>query len=336
MAFAVATSMLGCGARTELGADDDDQGGGGGSGETSTTSGNTTTGGDSLCHPGDPAEKLATGYAWPYGLALTNDRVFFTDYDSGGALLSVPKAGGAVTTLAAFDYPDGLAIADGQAFVAVSGESRVVRIAVGGGIPTPLFASSGPTDLVVGDAGDLYVAEYLGNAVVRAEQSGGPKTTLASNEEAPFRIALTPTRVVFSTLSRMGTVPRQGGDVTHVDVSARAFATDGETIYASIDPNPAIVRIDLDGAVTTLWSLGADSGFIDGIALDGDRLFFTQLTQNVVSIESIRTDGTDLRTHVSEPSGPFPSRVVLDDSCLYATFGGDSVADGFVLRAPKN
>jgi hypothetical protein len=185
------------------------------------------------------------------------------------------------------------------------------------------------------DDASVFVTEYLGNAVVRAPKAGGAKTTLASGEPSPFRLALTPTRVAFSTLDAMGWVDKNGGAVTHGPSQARHFATDGETTYASVDFVAGIVRIDPDGTVTGLYTPTEDSVFIDGIALDGDRIYFAELVANGSRIGSIRKDGTDPRTHAEREPGPFAARVAVDESCVYATFGGGSEPNGYVLRAPK-
>jgi sugar lactone lactonase YvrE len=134
-----------------------------------------------------------------------------------------------------FVSPQGVALdAQGDVFIADSGNHRVVEIPAGGGPQFNVGAGfSYPLALAVDGAGNLFVADQGNNDVVKVPAGGGPQTTVGSGLRYPEGVALDGAGNVFiadTGNKRVVEVPAGGGTQTVVAsqlVDPTGVAADG-------------------------------------------------------------------------------------------------------------
>src|SRR5580704_10801675 len=219
---------------------------------------------DSVC--GAPAVQLTT-LSQPLNqqgtLEVNADAVFWMDNENGqSAILSVPIAGGAATTVATDVFcqgPHAFAV-DSDNLYYVSNESGtgsgqggpgVVEVPLVGGPATVLVSNNnggGNCPVVAVDPTNVYaltqVAQVGPNVteLLDVPLAGGATTTLAmSSSYSPSELVITPTLAIVQVTDNSGpesyaAIPLAGGPPVPVAVSgntpgASAFTADGTNIY---------------------------------------------------------------------------------------------------------
>jgi hypothetical protein len=178
---------------------------------------------------GAPGVVLAEGFTDVAGLAVRGDDVFFADETR---VLSVPKAGGAVTVVATMQsLPTAIVTDAGAIYWLNYGEGILAGSlveSVGGGPPEVVMDSIGtPSDLAIDGDGNLYFAAAIAvvdgmpvsGPLVRVSPATGAATVLAIGVQEPAGIAVDAANVYWlETVSfqggfpgRLRTLPKTGG-----------------------------------------------------------------------------------------------------------------------------
>jgi hypothetical protein len=133
-------------------------------------------------------------------LALDANNVYFSSGTTG--LSVVPKGGGAVTTLAAGDVADGIALDDTYVYYTNHFGGVVRRVPKAGGTPTTLgtvqsAAVDRPSGIAV-DASYVYYTDERANSVYRVLKTGGTPQAIVTNEAMPSNLVVDASWVYFA------------------------------------------------------------------------------------------------------------------------------------------
>jgi hypothetical protein len=289
----------------------------------------------------------------PEVVALDDTNVYFwidPDGDAGGSILSVPKCGGSVVTLAAGQpFPAGLA-ADGTSVywtnASTEGTGSVMSVPRGGGALVTVAHASDPIALAVDDT-DAYWTDPIQDTVMRVKKSGGVPITLASRQEGANSVAVDDTRVYWNVGYVEGCGSGSGGSIVSVDKGGGVpvtiakiasfpggIAVDAANVYWSeADATGAtslIVRAPLAGGAP--FTLASTIPNIGQLAVDDENLYFTDDgggesgAGTVLYVPKLR--GGTPATIATGQSGP--AGLAVDATSVY--WANDLVQ---VLKAPK-
>jgi hypothetical protein len=131
--------------------------------------------------------------------------------ESGNSVVSVPKPGGMVTTIAS--GAPAIAVATDGVSVYWTGIPTVDKAPVGGG-PTTILASgqSAPAGIAVDVTSICWVNSVSDGTVMQAPLTGvGPTTTIASGQHFPLAIAVDATSAYWTTQTAIMKAPLGGG-----------------------------------------------------------------------------------------------------------------------------
>lgn len=130
---------------------------------------------------GGDVETLANTTAWPWGLALDGESIYYTVYDS--SVYSVPLIGGSPVLLAESpDYPTALTMNDSVLFWVSRAEIQSVTIQ--GGAATTLVSGHKPYGIAVkGDS--VYFTDENEKAVLMVPKTGGDSVPVATGLGLP-------------------------------------------------------------------------------------------------------------------------------------------------------
>ncbi len=304
--------VLSCGSRTGLATP------GTGSGEAGAPSdagrprpdGCTATCGGTCSH-GNCLITLASGQTEPWSLAVDDASVYWASAGSGdgGLISSVPRGGGAITTLATGQSPCGIAVdATSVYWTNCSGggyPGEVMRVPLAGGAVTTLASSQdGPYAIAADGAGSIYwvngdvprPGDPTAGTVERLVLDGGHPTPVASGQVIPIAIALAQGNLYWGISGGFGSsaFPQDGGPGAVV-----ALAPDG-------------------GSPETLVTVSVYPAFGFGIAAGGASIAYTSPGDDTVMIVPI--DGGSpltLATHQEVLTG-----IAIDDTNVYWTDPG--------------
>jgi hypothetical protein len=240
-------------------------------------------------------------------IVADSDRVYWFDYDaslgnSGGAIRSIPKIGGAVTVVA-------------------SGLGGVNAFTV--------------------DASNVYWTEFDINSgdgsVKQVPKAGGVPITLAT-DFFPSGIAVDSTTIFYSggggPSSGTKAVPIGGGSVTNISVGAGSFpeaslVLDADFIYGVGQGSAR--RILKTGGTVEVLATGLVNGF--GATLDNSSLYWAELTAPGKIGKTSKTGGgaTYLATGLL-----YPHNVALDSNFVYFDKGppGNMPSQPSIAKVP--
>lgn len=249
-----------------------------------------------LCQPTTLASSTA-----PSSVSANASTVWFTNHTTVAAnpgLLSVPRSGGASTTLAtgtsnkrfdsAFVTPDFVYWHEGPSFA--DGMGSLYRKPLVGGTPALVLSAglSAPRALAL-VAGNLYFADAWNSQVWKIDAAGattGLWTISGSTSTIyPHNIAADATRAYFvrDTGNEVRSVPLTGGSPTllssppvgpSVGIAASAIATDGTYVYwATERASGSVFKVPVTGGATTTFA--SAGGVVTGLAVFGADLYYS-------------------------------------------------------------
>jgi len=207
---------------------------------------------------------LASGGKEIQFVALDDANVYWTDF-ALGTVGVVPKAGGAAGVVApARGKPSGLAARGGT----------------------------------------VYWTEFGGDLVASAAASGGDVTTIASNQDGAYDVALADDGALYWTTFRGCTVSSLlDGASAQLDHASQPFTrivNAGSLVFWISFEKKSVERYDAAShARATLVKGGTTPPF--AIATDGARLYFAETSASDATIASIPVDGGPITTIFTEP-----------------------------------
>lgn len=228
----------------------------------------------------------------PRGLALDGGDLYYT---SGIRLVRLPKDG--EPNPFALQFSSQRIALFGNDVYGVPGDygpyDRVVKIPKKGGDTTELASSKRPAkdlkpngfNAIAVDESGVYVTDSGADRVLRFPLAGGAPRTLAARQDKAFDLAIVGDDVYFS-LARKGdlmVVSKAGGTAkklaTGLAESAR-IAADDRGVYTTragktADDPLTITRVSPDGSDVQSLAVVPASNSVDGIALDGDCVYWT-------------------------------------------------------------
>jgi len=287
------------------------------------------------CHAGDPPVVLSSGLDTPFGLAVDAATVYFTTLANDGAVLAVPKVGGATTAIAPGQVdPESVAVDDGAVYWTSSGGGFVGRVDKSGANLIELASGqSGPSGIAL-DATHVYWLNYLDpGAVSVIAKEGGAPSVLATGGTGFSRIAVGDAGVTWTDFytSSVLRVPKQGGAeviVAQLPGNVGDVALDGDVVYAAA--GTSIFRIASPGAppepVAPIGGSGAAR-----LAVDGDTLFFTDAQAGDVA----RVPKAGGAPEILAAGQLAPVGVAVDAWCVYWASAGSGPGNGQILKVPR-
>ncbi len=218
--------------------------------------------------------KLATGPDNTVAMAIDATNIYWAaqaDQSGEGTIMSVPIAGGAVTTLATGQDPGGLAV--DATTVYWTSDSQVFSVPIGGGTTTNLVPTVFDYTALATGSGDVFL---LGSSKVFKEPAtGGTPTTLFMGTNTFAGIAVDSTNVYFSesgTTDGVRKVPIAGGTATTISSytgAPGAIAVDSTNIYWLDATNHSISMAPLTGGTPVILASTDPNNVLPNSAVDG-------------------------------------------------------------------
>ncbi|MDI1450131.1 EB domain-containing protein [Polyangium sp. 6x1] len=361
-ALAMAFVGAGCGARTDLPESKRSEDVCAAVGEACRTSAACCAGGQCnagvcvapLCKPGEAPVVLVSGPERLSGLLADGDHVYFTHYGATGAVLRLPKAGGAIETVVPSSSWTESLVADASALYFMDGK-QIMRASKDGSGASLLAANQEGSMSIAADASFVYWIDPADQAVRRVSTSGGTPDTLAKDEE------LTPDMVprmiaddnkLYWSASGLWSIPgfhatpKEGGALLLIEGAATThFVADSMFLFwidqeflSDGTSSDRMVRARKDGseAKTLLeWSSdGFNNDLASGMAQDGDYLYWA--SGKARSMNRIPKTGGEAVELFTSPDAI--NQLTIDASCVYYVTvrpSSDGTTTSTLLRAPR-
>jgi hypothetical protein len=277
-------------------------------------------------------------------MAIDATSVYWTNCGdpTGGYVLSVPKAGGEVVTLAAGDRLSGIAV-DSTSVYWVAGTSdassgTIMAVPVGGGTPTTLTSRPGPPAHLAVDASYVYWSELMAGTVMKVPLTGGAPTTVASAAPSPWQIALDETDVYWIGQGVMK-APKVGGAAIELTPSlpmppTAGLAVNATNVYFTSGPpagTSGVSTVPSQGGTATV--LYADTGFsapLGPIAIDATRAYWADGSNAVLCVPLSGGAAITLATGQENVVA-----IAVDETAVYWLVNGNaSTGQGAVMKLP--
>lgn len=275
-------------------------------------------------------QAIATGITEAWGVAIDQDRVYFTaggtqegDY-ADGKVMVVDKMGGQVTTMASNQSrPMGIVVDATHVYWAVSGgttanSGSIWRAAKSGGAPEELASGQHDSSALALDDGYVYwlvsqsAATVYDGQVRRVPKEGGIVETLATDQDSPIDIAVDATHVYWSEfLGPVFRVAKSGGTpaiVANGNYRANGIALADDHVYFLSFFGQLYVVPKAGGEPTTLTP-STNTGAID-LAIDDDHAYWTNDSDAVLRAALAGSDYTQVGSGIGWG-------IAIDDECVY-------------------
>ncbi len=243
----------------------------------------------------------------------------------------VSKAGGLPTTLASKQpQPHDLTVDNTNVYwtVGFSSTGAVMQARKTGGSAVQLATSYQPAYVAVDDANVYWSndgAKTTEGSVLSVPIDGGATSTIASSQNGPGYVAVTPTTLYWSVVEDGDIIARTGTSSPTTLASGQTLAcalrVDALSAYWATQTQPAkIVTVPLSGGTPTTLASVND---VVGLAIDAQNLYWTEFSAgNVVKMSKAGGTPTVLASHQ-----PATAAIAVDDTFVYWINGvGDIVA----------
>ena len=134
------------------------------------------------CVAGECLVTLASGQDTPWGIAVDDTSVYWTNQGAVGSVDKVPLGGGKIVTIASGQQATGIAVDATSVYWA--GNGNVLKIPLDGGEFTTL--ASGANKVITLDGMYVYWTDIHTDTVLSVPLDGGSTLTLASGQSGPF------------------------------------------------------------------------------------------------------------------------------------------------------
>jgi hypothetical protein len=250
---------------------------------------------------------IACNQDTPSTVVVSNGVVYWTNYDTGGAIVSVPTTGGTPTTLAANqDYPWNLAVDDTNVYWTNYGNGDAVTV---GGSTT-------------------------NGALLQMPLAGGAIVTLASGLETPFGIAVDSSSVYWTSFA-VGAVRKVPIGAANGTITTIANGLNGPT-YLVVTGGQAYWTDYSQGTVksvaTNVTTPGGGDAIVNetegytsplGLSVVGSTLYFANYSGTIVQTP---TAGGSAIALTKNQNGPWA--LTTDANNIYWTNWASSGAGG--------
>jgi hypothetical protein len=230
-----------------------------------------------------------------------------------------------------------LAVDTTNVYWAAYGDNTIMKVAVGGGVPSTLATALRPAGIAV-DATNLY---WAGGPYKLALSGGTPE--LLSSALSNDSIAVGPAGVVgtgygTATADALLSVPLTGGNVQTL---AGPIGIGGQNTYGiALDATNAywscfagdcpVLKTPLGGGTSTTLATGH---VVFGVAVDAENVYWAEMSNGAIMTVPVR--GGSPETLASGLAGP--NQIAMDECNLYVTTGTQaSGASGSIVKVAKN
>jgi hypothetical protein len=303
---------------------------------------------------GYTAVALACGQDTPSNIAVGNGVVYWTNYDgaastgsnstgSGGAIMSVPAAGGTPTTVVANqDFPWAIAVDgtnvywtnydnDGAVGGGTTNSGAVLQAPIGGGTVVTLQTGLEDPYGIAVDSTSVYFTTYAGGRVKKVPIGGGSVVTLAQGLNEPCYVAVSGGNVFWAnygtgTLQSIATSGTAPGNPTTLATdaamdNANGVTVSGSTVFFAASNNPGgIYSVGTTGGASQVLASMQDNPW--GLANDGTNLYWSNNDNpgDVVSAPIAGGAPTTLATFLENPTA-----IAADGTGVYTAGAGGHI-----------
>jgi hypothetical protein len=318
------------------------------SGSSSATGGGSSSGG------GTPTDSCPSGMATvatdvesPGGMAIDANNVYWTS-PLAGLVLSVPRCGGSVSTLASIPgaYPAAIAIDSTHAYFTAPSDNAVMKVPLVGGAPTTLASNqTSPINIATNGTTVYWLASGFSQtgALLSVPVAGGAPTTLAAapDSEAQLRgLTLDATYVYWTNEGDPGSengailrMPLGGGAITTIAAPAgdpAAITVDSTYAYVEYQDGH-VLRVGLTGGPTLQYADNLNNA--GWIALVGGTVYYTNDWLSMATLYSVPASG-GVPVTLARLAGSFAGVVASEASVFWALAGtgNDAATSGTITR----
>lgn len=231
-----------------------------------------------MCLGGRCTPVVLAGDVDPNFIAQDADRVYVTDAKLG-AIYAVPKDGGALQTLATFEFPSsGIAVGDGRVYFSAS--RAVHSVPSHGGKDAVLAQVPANANALAIRGGWIYVLDSQAFGSVSAiDRATGVIRAVSTTASLPRALAVDADRAFWSEsfgqfLAESNAAPTVLGEDQSVSNVGALVADETYLYFTDASDRGRVGKIaKAGGAIETVQSLA----YAGGLALSGDDLFVGQL-----------------------------------------------------------